>query len=39
VTAALILASSLLMRSEGGPRLFGYPAPAAILFPRLASPS
>ena len=32
VTAALILASSLLMRLEGGPRLFGYPALAATLF-------
>ena len=32
VTAALILASSLLMRLEGGPRLLGYPALAATLF-------
>lgn len=32
VTAALILASSLLMRAPAGPRLFGYPALAAALF-------
>ncbi|HSD16762.1 MAG TPA: AarF/UbiB family protein [Thermomonas sp.] len=32
VTAALIMASSMLMRAEGGPRLFGYPALAAVLF-------
>ncbi len=32
ITAALILASSMLMRLEGGPRLFGYPALAAVLF-------
>ena len=32
VTAALILASSMLMRVDGGPRLFGYPALAAVLF-------
>lgn len=32
IVAALILASALLMRSEGGPRLFGYPALAFVLF-------
>ena len=32
ITAALILASALLMRLEGGPRLLGYPALAAVLF-------
>ena len=32
ITASLILASALLMRVEGGPRLFGYPALAAGLF-------
>ena len=32
IIAALILASSMLMRSEGGVRLFGYPALALVLF-------
>jgi len=32
IVAALILASAMLMRMEGGPRLFGYPALAASLF-------
>ena len=32
VTAALILASSMLMKDGGGGRLFGYPALAATLF-------
>jgi len=32
IVAALILASALLMRVEAGPRLFGYPAFALVLF-------
>ena len=32
IIAALILASAMLMRMEGGPRLFGYPALSATLF-------
>ncbi len=32
VTAALILASALMMDNEGGPRLLGYPAIALLLF-------
>jgi len=32
VTAALIVASAMLMRIEGGSRLFGYPAFAMVLF-------
>lgn len=32
IVAALILASAMLMRSEGGPRLLGYPAVALVLF-------
>ena len=32
IVAALILASAMLMRYEGGPRLFGYPALAFVLF-------
>ncbi len=32
ITAALIIASAMLMRVEGGPRLFGYPAFAMVLF-------
>lgn len=32
IVAALILASALLMRLEIGPRLFGYPAVALVLF-------
>lgn len=32
IIAALIIASAMLMRSEGGPRLFGYPALATLLF-------
>ncbi|MEN5061065.1 AarF/UbiB family protein [Luteimonas sp. TWI1416] len=32
VTAALILASALMMDNPGGPRLFGYPAIALLLF-------
>lgn len=32
IVAALILTSAMLMRSEGGPRLFGYPALAFLLF-------
>ncbi|MGV8943108.1 ABC1 kinase family protein [Thermomonas sp.] len=32
ITASLILASAFLMRLDGGPRLFGYPALAAVLF-------
>lgn len=32
IVAALILASAMLMRLEGGPRLFGYPALSASLF-------
>ena len=32
IVAALILASAMLMRMEGGPRLFGYPALAFVLF-------
>lgn len=32
ITASLIVASAMLMRLEGGPRLFGYPALAAVLF-------
>ncbi len=32
ITAALIVASAMLMRAEGGPRLFGYPAFAMVLF-------
>ncbi|MDQ3159948.1 MAG: AarF/UbiB family protein [Pseudomonadota bacterium] len=32
ITASLILASALLMRLEGGPRLLGYPALATLLF-------
>lgn len=31
ITASLILASALLMRLQGGPWLFGYPALAAVL--------
>lgn len=32
IVAALILASALLMRVDGGPRLLGYPALALVLF-------
>ena len=32
VTAALILASALMMRVDAGPQLFGYPAIALVLF-------
>ncbi|HWS77323.1 MAG TPA: AarF/UbiB family protein [Thermomonas sp.] len=32
IVAALIMASALLMRVEGGPRLLGYPALALLLF-------
>ena len=32
IVAALILASAMLMRMEGGPRLLGYPAIALLLF-------
>ena len=32
IVAALILASAMLMRMEGGPRLLGYPALALVLF-------
>lgn len=32
IVAALIVASAMLMRSEGGPRLLGYPAVAFVLF-------
>ena len=32
IVAALIVASAMLMRSEGGPRLLGYPALALLLF-------
>ena len=32
ITAALILASALLMRVDTGARLFGYPALAMVLF-------
>ena len=32
VTAALIVASAMMMRVEGGARLFGYPAIALLLF-------
>ncbi|MEO6104654.1 MAG: AarF/UbiB family protein [Pseudoxanthomonas sp.] len=32
IVAALILASAMMMRTEGGPRLFGYPALAASMF-------
>ncbi len=32
IIASLILASAMLMRSEGGTRLFGYPALALLLF-------
>ncbi|MEO5628614.1 MAG: AarF/UbiB family protein [Thermomonas sp.] len=32
ITASLILASAMLMRLDRGPRLFGYPALAALLF-------
>lgn len=32
IVAALILASAMLMRTDGGPRLFGYPALALVLF-------
>ena len=32
IVAALILASALLMRLEAGPRMFGYPALALVLF-------
>ena len=32
IVAALIMASALLMRLEGGPRLLGYPAIALLLF-------
>jgi ubiquinone biosynthesis protein len=32
IVAALILASAMLMRTDGGPRLFGYPALAFVLF-------
>lgn len=32
IVAALILASAMLMRTEGGPRLFGYPRLALVLF-------
>jgi ubiquinone biosynthesis protein len=32
ISAALILASALMMRIETGPRLFGYPAVALVLF-------
>lgn len=32
VTAALILASAMMMDNPGGPRLFGYPAIALLLF-------
>lgn len=32
VTAALILASAMMMDTPGGPRLFGYPAIALLLF-------
>ena len=32
IVAALILASAMLMRVEGGARLFGYPALAIVLF-------
>ncbi len=32
VTAALIVASAMMMRVEGGARLFGYPAIALVLF-------
>ncbi|MEO6065540.1 MAG: AarF/UbiB family protein [Lysobacterales bacterium] len=32
ITAALIVASAMLMRVEGGARLFGYPAFAMVLF-------
>ena len=32
IVAALILASAMLMQVEGGPRLFGYPALAFVLF-------
>lgn len=37
VTAALILASALLMDHEGGPRLLGFPALALVLFLLAAS--
>jgi ubiquinone biosynthesis protein len=32
IIGSLILASAMLMRMEGGPRLFGYPALSASLF-------
>lgn len=32
ITAALILASAMLMRVEAGPQIFGYPALAFVLF-------
>jgi ubiquinone biosynthesis protein len=32
ITAALIVASAMLMDTAGGPRLFGYPAIALVLF-------
>ena len=32
IVAALIVASAMLMRQDGGPRLMGYPALATILF-------
>lgn len=32
ITAALIVASAMLMRIEAGPKLFGYPALALVLF-------
>ena len=32
IVASLVLASAMLMRQEGGPRLFGYPALAFVLF-------
>ncbi|MDO5505817.1 MAG: AarF/UbiB family protein [Pseudoxanthomonas suwonensis] len=32
ITAALIMASAMLMRVDGGPRLLGYPALALVLF-------
>lgn len=32
IIAALIMASAMLMRLDGGPRLFGYPALAFVLF-------
>ena len=32
IIAALILASALLMRQDGGPRMLGYPALATVLF-------